>query len=507
MKRILFGDSYQKFTHLLVTLFFIISALGNSVYASEYFDSTKATTLYGESDHQNEQGPEASSKKTAIVADHNSIKIDQIPVSWVEQAKKDLHIAFGHTSHGRQIISGMLGMTDFKKEPFIYKAELPEDSIDLRDHPFGGYKDLGQPDNKTWAEDTRKYLEKNKDINVVMWSWCGQLSTGNRDYVQTYLDLMESLEKEFPDVTFIYMTGHLDGTGEEGNLARNNKQIRDFCTSRNKVLYDFADIESYNPDGVYFGDKYANDACDYDSNGDKIPDKNWAIEWQNSHVEGVDWYQCEAAHSQPVNANMKASAMWWLLARIAGWDGTPSNPSDGNKAEEMSFEFYAEELKKLNLFRGTEKGFELDRTPTRLEAAAMLVRLLGGEQEAVREHYAHPFKDAEKTWGSDYVGYLYHNSLVKGISDNSYGSDLNMDAVSYVTLLLRVLGYSDSSSIGDFSWDKSLEAARDLGIISNDYFQTLKVESFNRGHMAKLTYLCLGQKLKGGSLTLMEKLF
>lgn len=257
----------------------------------------------------------------STVVNHTSIKLNQIPLEWIEKAKKDLHIAYGHTSHGSQIISGLIGLTEFKKSPYIYKKEFPEGSLDLRDNPFGSQMDLG---SKTWAQETRKYLEKNKDINVVMWSWCGQLSKASTGYVKTYLDLMQALEKQYPKVTFVYMTGHLDGTGEKNTLAKNNKQIRDFCNKNNKVLYDFADIESYNPDGVYFGDKYANDACAYDSDGDKKPDKNWAKEWQNTHKIGVDWYQCTAAHSQSVNANMKAYAGWWLMARIAGWDGIPA---------------------------------------------------------------------------------------------------------------------------------------------------------------------------------------
>jgi hypothetical protein len=35
---------------------------------------------------------------------------------------------------------------------------------------------------------------------------------------------------------------------------------------------------------------------------------------------GVDWYDCSSAHSEPLNANMKAYAAWWLWARLAGWD-------------------------------------------------------------------------------------------------------------------------------------------------------------------------------------------
>jgi hypothetical protein len=40
----------------------------------------------------------------------------------------------------------------------------------------------------------------------------------------------------------------------------------------------------------------------------------------------VDWYSCSSAHSEPLNANRKACAAWWLFARLAGWL-SPAGPS------------------------------------------------------------------------------------------------------------------------------------------------------------------------------------
>jgi len=117
------------------------------------------------------------------------------------------------------------------------------------------------------------------------------------------------------------MTGHLDGTGVSGNLNIRNEQIRTYCRNNNKILYDFADIESYDPDNVYYLNRRADDNCDYDSNNDGSSDRNWARDWQNSHPVNVDWYNCTSAHSQPLNANRKAYAAWWLWARLAGWNG------------------------------------------------------------------------------------------------------------------------------------------------------------------------------------------
>ena len=172
----------------------------------------------------------------------------------------------------------------------------------------------------------------NNDVNVVIWSWCGQVSSATEADINTYLDLMNELENDYQYVKFVYMTGHLDGTGINGNLNVRNEQIRNYCLTNGKILYDFSDIESYDPDGNYYLDKDANDNCDYDSDGNGSLDKNWAIDWQNSHTINVDWYDCSAAHSQPLNGNLKAYAAWWLWAKLAGWNSTsgienPAEPS------------------------------------------------------------------------------------------------------------------------------------------------------------------------------------
>ena len=61
---------------------------------------------------------------------------------------------------------------------------------------------------------------------------------------------MTALENEYWGVKFVYMTSHLDGCGANGNLNLRNNQIRQYCQTNNKILYDFADIESYDPDGL-----------------------------------------------------------------------------------------------------------------------------------------------------------------------------------------------------------------------------------------------------------------
>ncbi len=261
------------------------------------------------------------------IIDHNCTRLRDIPQTYIDLARSKLHIAYEHTSHGSQLTDGMTGLYNWKGSTWAWNNGGINGALDLHDHGITGGSDLGAPDWTSWAASTRAYLRNplNSDVNVVMWAWCSQVSTATQANINTYLGLMSSLEAEFPNVKFVYMTGHLDGTGVNGVLNIRNEQIRAYCRSNNKVLYDFADIESYDPDGNYYLDKLANDNCDYDSNGDRTRDKNWAVAWQNSHAVNVDWYNCPSAHSQPLNANMKAYAAWWLFARLAGWGGPVVN--------------------------------------------------------------------------------------------------------------------------------------------------------------------------------------
>ena len=257
------------------------------------------------------------------IIDHNCTSLGSIPSFYITQAKSSLHIAYEHTSHGSQIIDGMTGLYNWKGNTYLWNNGGYNGAIDIHDHGITGGSDLGAPDWTSWAASTRTYLNNpsNSDINVVMWAWCGQVSTATENNINNYLSLMTSLEKEFPKVKFVYMTGHLDGTGVFGNLNSRNEQIRNYCRANNKILYDFADIESYDPDGNYYLNRRANDNCDYDNNGDGVNDRNWATDWQNNHALNIDWYNCSSAHSKPLNANRKSYAAWWLFARLAGWSG------------------------------------------------------------------------------------------------------------------------------------------------------------------------------------------
>jgi len=163
----------------------------------------------------------------------------------------------------------------------------------------------------------------------------------------------------------------------------------------------------------------------------------------------------------------------------------------------------AEELKELGLFKGSDKGFELERPPKRIESAVMLVRLLGKETEVLEGEYNHPFNDVP-AWADKYVGYMYEKGLTKGISEDKFGSDNLTDLKSYSTFVLRTLGYDDTA--GDFSWASAAEKAQEVGILAPEKLQEMNKDSFLRGDMVEISYNTLKTSIKERNETLAQEL-
>jgi hypothetical protein len=260
-------------------------------------------------------GGNSTNPASGFIIDHTCTDLSQIPDEWLQQAKEQFRIHYAHTSHGEQIVVGLQRLSAWGvqwfslrdnqanqsgKYRFYYAfCEVPsgQDGLRMMDGQQIDYCETYVTPDLYWESEygmniTRSVLE-NFDINVSLWAWCSQQDYYSEGETQTYLDRMAELEAEFPDVIFIYMTGNAQG--EEWNRVERNNQVREYCRNNEKFLFDFADLDCW-----YNGQQHTVDG----------------IPMEHPHFHGD-----EAGHTTYESCENKARAFWWLMARLAGWEG------------------------------------------------------------------------------------------------------------------------------------------------------------------------------------------
>jgi hypothetical protein len=173
-----------------------------------------------------------------------------------------------------------------------------------------------------------------------------------------------------------------------------------------------------------------------------------------------------------------------------------------DEVTEKDFSDSADILHELGLLQGAPGGYELDRAPTRTEAAVMLVRLLGKEDAALASKAAHPFEDVPG-WADPHIAYLYANNLTKGVSASRFGTGV-CDANMYASFMLRVLGYDDAR--GDFQYGEALPFAYAIDLIAREHLERLKKSAFLRGDLAVLSLRALFTETKNDARHPIERL-
>ena len=167
-----------------------------------------------------------------------------------------------------------------------------------------------------------------------------------------------------------------------------------------------------------------------------------------------------------------------------------------------SYDNCADRLSDLGLFQGTGNGYQLDRAPTRAEAATMLVRLLGAEAEAEELDYSAPFTDLDD-WQKPYVQYLYDNGLTTGATATTFEPEDTCSAQMYTTFLLRALGYSDAAG-DDFTYTGAVDFGKSIGLVD---YANCNETNFLRDHVAAMSLTALNTAVKDDADTkLLEKL-
>lgn len=255
----------------------------------------------------------------AGLIDHNCTGLYDIPDEWITDVKDNIRLHYAHTSHGSQLTTGLelIESDDPSFAVDIGTGYLPQTAGVLCVFDGQAGESYVTPElfweSHEGMEMTREVLDSNPSINVCMWCWCSQMDYYGQEQVQAYLDSMSLLESEYPSVTFVYMTGNAQNTGDEGyNRYQRNRQVRQFCESGGRTLFDFADLDSWW----------------YDASTGQWEQNTYSWQGTSVPVEHEEFYGDEAGHTTYESCRQKGYAVWWMLATIRGW-----SPSDSNILE------------------------------------------------------------------------------------------------------------------------------------------------------------------------------
>jgi len=200
----------------------------------------------------------------------------------------------------------------------------------------------------------------------------------------------------------------------------------------------------------------------------------------------------EFTHDDPNQQFLHGVKLFQLCSAEEFWgelDKTPKLTEAASKSGKFAerarqikntFTEEAEALQSEGLLYGNEKGLDLLKPLTRIEAAAIILRAIGMEDALILQ-LDEAFSDVtENHWGFETAIIAAQEGIVLGNGDGTFAPDKQVNANEFATMVLRC------SDIGEFNWENALEILVEKGILTND--DTEDMPFFTRGDMAKIIY-------------------
>jgi hypothetical protein len=127
--------------------------------------------------------------------------------------------------------------------------------------------------------------------------------------VEYYLGSMVKLEAAFPETIFVYMTMPLTTASDDDNRKRNvyNDRVREWTRTNNLVLFDLADIEAHDTNGV---------SCLF-TNAGRVCQRMY------------DGYSNDGGHLNPAGRRLAVFGFYALGAALLSTDRDGDGMSDG----------------------------------------------------------------------------------------------------------------------------------------------------------------------------------
>lgn len=357
------GDGLDPFESIITGL------MPDNVYHVRAYATNSAGTAYGEDKSFTTQG---SGSAGQIIADHTVVdRYDDIPQQWVDSVKKMFAVYPGESHAAAMPVAlNQLETLDPRFQvitrtsgtPYSYRTnELRFSGVTWGDltNPTGWIYSCGEEDWWTNAEGIARtkagitYCNTNNlKLAAIGFGWCyddshsGSISstadpvygcrwygrslsspsgsgnwgldaedqtiTGNVVNLDTYLaatqEYIDYCLAQNYDTKVYFSTGPVEPTyykGEAGYQASlKHQRIRDYVKAEpTRILFDYADI-----------------LC-YDDGSTVMSTSTW-----NGYtfpvITPTNYGDGDLGHIDTPGALRLAKAMWWMLARIAGWDGT-----------------------------------------------------------------------------------------------------------------------------------------------------------------------------------------
>ena len=211
----------------------------------------------------------------AIVADHTSTDVAAIPDAAIAGAAA-LRLMVRHASVGGNIDSGLEALQD----------------ADARcDRSLWDFQARGNPSWQEKVDDlVTQAAAQGASFDVLTMKFCYIDPNASFTY---YRDAMLQLESDYGTKRFVWWTIPIETSGNTNRQAFND-QVRSYAVANGKPLLDIADIECHDAAGQKR----------VDGNGRELMRDEWTI---------------DGGHLNAAGAARVAGALWWLMARLAGW--------------------------------------------------------------------------------------------------------------------------------------------------------------------------------------------
>lgn len=248
-----------------------------------------------------------SSLYSQIIIDHTCTDASQIPQSYLDLTR-ERDVLFCHKSIGTNIMDGIADLA--AQDPTRYSINTTYDmnvgwfsSNDGLGHKTSGHNYHPGHKCSTFNNDIRDAnfgmvveiaFFKFCVVDFICKDWWGDMRADSI-WSEYYKPTMEALERDYPDVCFVWWSAPLSDRWGNDEKEIFNTLTRDYCESNGKILFDIADIESHDTLG-----EFADDVDGYEA--------MWA------------GYATDGTHLNKMGRKKVASAFWWLFARISRWN-------------------------------------------------------------------------------------------------------------------------------------------------------------------------------------------